>query len=298
MKCIELFKVINPGLQCSFQDAGRPGYRHLGIPASGYMDSVSAEHANRTIGNPHGTVCLEFALIGPTLEFTDNCLISICGAYTNPILDNKKIKHNHPISVQKGQVLKVGRVLRGVYGYIGFKSELELRKSLNSYATLLTAKMGGFNGRILQKGDVIRHIPSNAIQAIADHPMKKPNRRSVFPPNDQIFEINMHKGPEYEYMEQSEFQFAEKKLVIDSRSNRFAIILSSGERSELTDYAMKSSGIFPGVVQLNYGGEFMIIMNDGQTTGGYPRIGIIDQENLSVISQVMPGTPIKICFIN
>ncbi len=31
-------KVLQPGLATSVQDQGRPGYYHLGIPASGGMD--------------------------------------------------------------------------------------------------------------------------------------------------------------------------------------------------------------------------------------------------------------------
>ncbi|MBE9548094.1 MAG: allophanate hydrolase, partial [Proteobacteria bacterium] len=37
--------ILNPGLFSTFQDMGRPGYAHLGIPLSGVMDVTAAKLA-------------------------------------------------------------------------------------------------------------------------------------------------------------------------------------------------------------------------------------------------------------
>ena len=47
-----MIKVISKGLYTTIQDKGRFGYRNIGVPSSGYMDSESAETANLIINNP------------------------------------------------------------------------------------------------------------------------------------------------------------------------------------------------------------------------------------------------------
>ena len=44
-------EVLKPGLATSVQDAGRPGYYHLGIPLSGALDQQSLVLANLLVGN-------------------------------------------------------------------------------------------------------------------------------------------------------------------------------------------------------------------------------------------------------
>lgn len=39
-----------------------------------------------------------------------------------------------------------------------------------------------------------------------------------------------------------------------------------------TDREMLSHGLLPGVVQVPHNGQPIVLMNDAQTTGGYPRI--------------------------
>ncbi len=64
---IELLSV--PSL-LTVQDAGRTGYRKLGVPVSGFMDDFSARVANYLVGNPPGDFpLLEFLLAGPKMRF-------------------------------------------------------------------------------------------------------------------------------------------------------------------------------------------------------------------------------------
>ena len=62
-------EVVEPGALTSVQDpVGRPGWRHLGVPAGGAADPWSAILANRLVGNEDGAAVLEITLIGPTLR--------------------------------------------------------------------------------------------------------------------------------------------------------------------------------------------------------------------------------------
>lgn len=44
--------VVRAGALTTVQDLGRPGYAHLGVPASGALDRLAHLLANRLVGNP------------------------------------------------------------------------------------------------------------------------------------------------------------------------------------------------------------------------------------------------------
>ena len=79
-----MIKVISKGLYTTIQDKGRFGYRNIGVPSSGYMDSESAETANLIINNPKDNPLIEVTLIGPTLEFKKSAVICITGGEFSP----------------------------------------------------------------------------------------------------------------------------------------------------------------------------------------------------------------------
>ena len=48
---------------------------------------------------------------------------------------------------------------------------------------------------------------------------------------------------------------------------------------------MITSATLPGTVQLTPAGKLMVLMRDGQTTGGYPRILMLDEASLNRMGQ-------------
>ncbi|SCF88073.1 Allophanate hydrolase subunit 2, partial [Streptomyces sp. Cmuel-A718b] len=44
--------VVRPGALTTVQDAGRPGWAHLGVGRAGALDAPAARLANRLVGNP------------------------------------------------------------------------------------------------------------------------------------------------------------------------------------------------------------------------------------------------------
>ena len=46
-----IFKVLRPGINTTYQDEGRFGLQHFGVPPSGCMDHQSFLIANALVGN-------------------------------------------------------------------------------------------------------------------------------------------------------------------------------------------------------------------------------------------------------
>lgn len=59
-----------------------------------------------------------------------------------------------------------------------------------------------------------------------------------------------------------------------------------------TDRELLSHGLLPGVVQALHNGQPIVLMNDAQTTGGYPRIACIIEADMYHLAQIPLGQPI------
>ncbi|STF44622.1 putative allophanate hydrolase subunit 2 [Escherichia coli] len=59
-----------------------------------------------------------------------------------------------------------------------------------------------------------------------------------------------------------------------------------------TDRELLSHGLLPGVVQVPHNGQPIVLMNDAQTTGGYPRIACIIEADMYHLAQIPLGQPI------
>ena len=54
----------------------------------------------------------------------------------------------------------------------------------------------------------------------------------------------------------------------------------------------QSAPLLPGVVQVPHNGQPIVLMNDAQTTGGYPRIACIIEADMYQLAQIPLGQPI------
>jgi allophanate hydrolase subunit 2 len=59
-----------------------------------------------------------------------------------------------------------------------------------------------------------------------------------------------------------------------------------------TERDLLSHGLLPGVIQVPANGQPIVLMNDCQTTGGYPRIACIIEADLYRLAQIRLGQPV------
>ena len=139
-----MIEVITAGLYTTVQDLGRFGHRNIGVPVSGAMDGISANQANSLLGNENDNAVLEFTMVGSTLKFHKSTTIAITGAPFKVLLNATEIATNIPISIQKNDVLSIGRAKRGVYCYLAVTGGLQTPVVLNSrsfYANITQTKL-------------------------------------------------------------------------------------------------------------------------------------------------------------
>ena len=66
-----------------------------------------------------------------------------------------------------------------------------------------------------------------------------------------------------------------------------------GERLQPPDLEIVSEPVLPGSVQVPPGGQPIVIMPDGPTMGGYPKLAFVDPADLSGLAQAAPGSQVR-----
>ncbi|HLR78437.1 MAG TPA: biotin-dependent carboxyltransferase family protein [Burkholderiaceae bacterium] len=285
--------VIKPGLQSSFQDLGRHGHQHLGVPVSGAMDTRAHRLANLLVGNSADQATLEMTLVGPTLEFDRTACIAITGASLSPTLNGDAVPNNRPLVVKAGDTLAFGERTRGLRAYLAVYGGFDIEPVLGSCSTYLRGKFGGLQGRALQKGDQIglrQPLDGHDPQQLSDDIWKiKIYLPAVLATNVRP-EIRVIMGPHADrFTAQSLEQFLETDFRVSAESERMGYRLK-GATLTLSDTAQITSEVTSfGTIQVPPDGNPIILMADRQTTGGYVKIAHVASVDLPLVAQTMPG---------
>ena len=147
--------ILNPGLLTTIQDAGRIGYQAYGVSASGVMDPRAMNVANILVGNDDNEAVLECTMMGPQIRFDVGNVIAITGGDLGASVDGKPVPTYRALKVEAGQTLRFTGLRGGCRAFIAFAGGLDIPLVMGSRSTYMKAKIGGLEGRKLQKDDVI-----------------------------------------------------------------------------------------------------------------------------------------------
>ena len=186
--------ILNPGMLTSVQDLGRIGYQQYGVSVSGVMDPRSASIANILVDNDEGEAVLECTMMGPHLCFDAPNIIAITGGDLGATLDGQSIGTYRAVPVNAGQTLRFTMLRTGCRAFVAFAGGLDIPVVMGSRSTNMKAKIGGYQGRKLQKDDVIGfRAPKTDLKNLVRHispefmPRAEYKLRIVFGPQDDAF---------------------------------------------------------------------------------------------------------------
>ena len=277
-----MIKVISKGLYTTIQDKGRFGYRNIGVPSSGYMDSESAETANLIINNPKDNPLIEATLIGPTLEFKKSAVICITGGEFSPTLNDIKISSYSAIEVNKGDILKINNSSIGSRCYISIQGTIISDTILGSKSFYHQIT----NSNIIEEGDIFLFKKNiRTLEQKYTHKKFELNKT-----------INVFRGPEFKCLSKESIKTLFNEEFSIGINNRMAYNLLEKIQDGIN--SIVSSGVIPGTVQLTPSGNIIILHRDCQTSGGYPRILQLNEKSLNDLAQLRTGDNIRFKLLN
>ena len=303
--------IIRSGLCSTVQDLGRAGFRNIGVPVGGAMDTLAHELANRLVGNPVDAATIEMTLTGDEIEFPDDTLIAITGADMSPtLLDNrdvsKPVAQHRPILIPAGTRIRFEAARRGCRCYLAVAGGIDVPVVMGSRSTALRATFGGHCGRMLAAGDDLAiGAPSEAsgrtIERLSAE--RSDTRRPIEPhwfvrpidlPNPDTATLRIVAGTHTSWLSPSGLErLLDAAFRISSQSDRMGYRLTDQRLDLEHREELLSEGVIPGTLQLPPDGNPILLMADCAPTGGYPRIGHVISADSGIAAQLRPGQLVR-----
>jgi len=290
--------VLRPGLLSTFQDLGRVGFQHLGVPVAGAMDERAHRLANLLAGNDEPCATLEITLAGPRLEFQAPACIALCGADLGATLDDAELPLNRPVVARAGARLNLGNRRRGLRAYLAVHGGYRLDTVMGSESTYLRAGFGGFGGRALARDDRVELRRPLEPGAGLDALQSELDALRIYLPGTLAgaprATLRLTPGPQWdEFDSASRDALLGEPFRIGAQSDRMGYRLEGPKLSLARPRQMLSEATCFGTVQVPAGGAPIVLMADRQTSGGYPRIAQVAQVDLPQLAQCAPGDSIR-----
>ena len=243
------------------------------------------------MGNAEGAAGLEMTLLGGTFVFPERAVVGLTGANFGGTLDNGSIEMWSSLEVQPGQTLRMGPTRAGARCYLCMKGGIDVKLFLGSASTHLLSGLGGFEGRSLRKGDVLRIRAANGSfrtfrkTKVAGRALEKLSPRGV---------LRVTAGPQSDWFtEDVQKVFYGNTFRVAEESNRMGLRLEGAAISTPFGGEMISEGVSLGAVQITTSGLPIILFVEQQTTGGYPKIANVISADLSSLGQLRPRDEIR-----
>ena len=281
-------KVISPGALTTVQDGGRFGYQNTGIGVGGCMDMNSYRRANYLVGNEAGEAVLEFTLIGGVLELTENTVLALSGADMSPRRNGEPVSMNVPLLFHTGDTLELGMAQSGCRCYLAAAGGIDVPLYLGSRSTNLKCRFGGFQGRALQKGDILNiGVNGKNYEQVRE-------RKCAGEVYSGTVTVHVIEGPQAEYFtKKGRKTFYRGTYTVSDKSDRMGCRMDGPAIESCNGTDIISDGIAPGSVQVPADGKPIVLLADRQTTGGYAKIATVCSTDIPRLAQCKPGDKVR-----
>ena len=271
--------VVEPGVLSTVQDLGRPGWGAWGVPASGALDEEALRLANRLVGNPPGAAALEVTLQGPVFKAVGDALLAVVGGAFGPA-------PGEVMPIHDGGTLALTAGPGAVRAVVAVAGGIDVPQVLGSRSTCVSARFGGFQGRRLQKGDVL------SIGEPLGAPL--PGRANVPRPPAGDVTLRAMPGPQEDLFDpEARAAFWAAAWRVLPESNRMGIRLRGESLGFVETSALPSEGTAPGAVQITAEGQPIVLLAERPTTGGYPKIATVASADLGLLARTAPGRIVR-----
>ena len=282
--------ILNPGLLTTVQDGGRIGYQAFGVSVSGVMDPRAMNIANILVGNDDNEAVLECTMMGPQIRFDVSNVIAVTGGDLGASIDGQPIPTYRAVKVQAGQTLRFTGLRGGCRAFIAFAGGLDIPLVMGSRSTYMKAKIGGLEGRKLQKDDVIgfrdpkETIHNFDIRGFTPEfvPRKEYTLRVILGPQDDMFTDEGLKI----FLSETYTVTPEFDRMVGCRLDGPVIAHKNGGD-------IISDGIAFGAIQVPSAGKPIIMLADRQTTGGYTKIANVITADFRLLAQMKAGDKVR-----
>ena len=290
---------IRAGFLTSVQDLGRT-LREFGVSSGGALDPHALRVANLLVGNDESAASLEITFGGMRLRFSDERIVAWCGGNFDAQVASTALPAGHPALVQSGEEFSIESPAIGCRAWLAISGGIDVPIVLGSRSTDLKAGFGGMNGRAMRDGEEIPfgQNPERAQRLIEELRIKRV--ASWKPPHDWSSTarrepaLRFVRGVDSERSGPAVLQtLSRESFFVSPDSDRMGVRLD-GPRLEHGENAdLPSEAVAPGTVQLPPSGKPILLLNDCQTIGGYPKLAHVITVDLPIAAQLRAADVVR-----
>lgn len=265
------------------EDLGRRGYAHLGVPRSGALDSAALAIANRLVGNAECLAGLEVMMGGVRLVAQRSVRIALTGARMPLSIEGRLAPHGTAVSVVGGMRIELGRAPTGLRSWLAVAGGIDVPPTLGSRSSDL---LSGLGPAPLRSGDVVPVGQAGPVAAAGEFAALA----STEPELGAVSTLTMRPGPRADWFTpHSRALMLRSRYRVSPASSRVAVRLTGFPLAREIGGELGSEGLVTGAVQVPGDGQPLIFLADHPTTGGYPVVGVVDDDAVALCAQLRPG---------
>jgi biotin-dependent carboxylase-like uncharacterized protein len=268
-------EVVDAGALTTVQDLGRPGWAHLGVPRSGALDQPALRLANRLVGNDEGAAGLETTATGLAFGVDAATTVAVTGARCVVRVGGRAVDWGAPVAVAAGAEIRVEPATDGLRSYVAVAGGIDVAPVLGSRSTDLLSGLGPAPVRAGQR------LPLGP-------PGRPPGIEGVPRPRGSVLRVVL--GPRADWFSTAVLAALDGATYeVAAESNRIGLRLRGRALERARAGELPSEGMVLGAVQVPPNGQPVVFLNDHPTTGGYPVVGVVLEDDLPVCAQARPG---------
>jgi biotin-dependent carboxylase-like uncharacterized protein len=268
----------------TIQDLGWATGRAIGVPVCGAMDPEFLMIANLLAGNPRDAAALEWALGPGVLRVDDRARVAVCGDAT-VALDGRPRDTWQALTIDPDAELVIIPGGTGRFVYVAVQGGIVTPPAAGSRSTYLPAGLGGHEGRRLRAGDRL--------------PIGRPSgdarlESAPAPPRAGDDVLRVTAGPQagrFDGAARAALYRAEWTVL--AASDRMGYRLSGPAIASRERATLPSEAACPGAIQVPDDGQPIVLMPDGPTVGGYPKLAVVARADLALLAQCPPGRTVR-----
>lgn len=271
------------------QDAGWATGRAVGLPEGGAMDPLLLRAANALVGNPPGAAVIEWALGPGTLRAGGPARMAVLGL-ARVTVAGAEAGAGAALEVPAGAEVSIVPAPEGRFVYVAVRGGIDVPLVLGSRSTYLPGGFGGFAGRRLAAGD---RLPVG--EATGPASPAAGNVIGILPgASPGPVTLRLTRGPQWDFFGEAERErLLSAAFAVSRRSDRMGYRLEGPAIRPREAATLPSEPACPGAIQIPDGGQPIVLMPDGPTVGGYPKIAVVIRADLRLLAQCPPGREVR-----
>ncbi|WLD58564.1 biotin-dependent carboxyltransferase family protein [Salinispirillum sp. LH 10-3-1] len=285
--------VQQAGALALLQDTGRVLGGKYGLTAGGAADLHAHHWANRLLGNPATAATVEVTIGLFSVTFTQPTTIAVTGADLGLRLNGQPHRHWCSLHVGPDDELSFQHpqqgAASGLRAYLAVSEGFMTPQRFGSRSVVVREGIGGINGAALQSSDVLPYRPMSRKVLHQVPPQFIPDYAAPLT-------LRVVAGYQYEQFSASaQHQLCSAPYRLTDQLDRMGYRLQ-GPAVSPPAQGLISEGIALGSVQIPPDGQPIILLQDRQTIGGYPKIGCVSALDCYRLSQRGPGAEVSFAW--